>query len=109
MKKIMLSLATTAAMLSVSVAAADKIKVESNEDLPRFTYELEGQLTDFIQSDDLLAFARKRRGDVNSVLERYEVTDATTLQGYYGLILNVQMLEGDFDGARETIEKMRAL
>jgi subtilisin family serine protease len=105
----MLSLATTAAMLSVSVAAADKIKVESNEDLPRFTYELEGQLTDFIQSDDLLAFARKRRGDVNSVLERYEVTDATTLQGYYGLILNVQMLEGDFDGARETIEKMRAL
>ena len=109
MKKIMLSLATTAAMLIVSVAAADKIKVESNEDLPRFTYEMDGQLTDFIQSDELLAFARKRRGDVNSVLERYEVTDATTLQGYYGLILNVQMLEGDFDGARDTIENMRAL
>ena len=109
MKRILLSLASTAAILNMSVATADKMKVESNEDLPRFTYELEGQLTDFIQSDDLLAFARKRRGDVNSVLERYEVTDATTLQGYYGLILNVQMLEGDFDGARETIEKMRAL
>jgi subtilisin family serine protease len=109
MKRIMMTLATTAAILSLPVAAADKIKVESNEDLPRFTYELEGQLTDFIQSDDLLAFARKRRGDVHSVLERYEVTDATTLQGYYGLILNVQMLEGDFGGARDTIEKMRAL
>jgi subtilisin family serine protease len=109
MKRILLSLASTAAILNMSVATADKIKVESHEDLPRFTYELEGQLTDFIQSDDLLAFARKRRGDVNSVLERYEVTDATTLQGYYGLLLNVQMLEGDFDGARETIEKMRAL
>ncbi|MGD8773639.1 MAG: S8 family serine peptidase [Gammaproteobacteria bacterium] len=109
MKRILLSLASTAAILNMSVATADKIKVESNEGLPRFTYEMDGQLTDFIQSDDLLAFARKRRGDVNSVLERYEVTDATTLQGYYGLILNVQMLEGDFDGARETIEKMRAL
>ncbi|UCC13179.1 MAG: S8 family serine peptidase [Gammaproteobacteria bacterium] len=109
MRKMTLLLGAIAAMIFLPTMAGDKIKVESNEDLPRFTYNVDGKLTDFIQSDDFPAFARKRRDDVVSVLDRYELTDATTLKGYYGLILNVQMLEGDFEAARRSIAKIRTL
>lgn len=109
MRRITFLLGAIASSLSLSAAAGNKIKIESNEDLPRFTYEVEGKLTDFIQSDEFLAFAIKRRNDIVSVLDGYELTDATTLKAYHGLILNVQMLEGDFAGARASIATIREL
>jgi subtilisin family serine protease len=109
MKRTSLTLGILALATPLALAAADKIKVDSNEDLPRFTYEMKGQLTEFVQSDELFGLADRRRDDVVSVLERYEVTDATTLKDYHGTILATQMLEGDFDGARGSIETIRAL
>jgi subtilisin family serine protease len=104
-----LTLGVFALTLPLAAPAADKIKVESNEDLPRFTYEPEGRLADFVQSDDFMDFARQRRADIDSVLDRYEITDATTLKGYHSAILSVQMLEGDYDGARRSIDTIREL
>ena len=72
-----------------------KIKVESEEDLPRFTYEVEGQLTDLVLSEqDFAAFARKVRANIESVLEEYEIEDATTLKDHYGVLLAMQMPRG---------------
>jgi len=102
-------LAALCAVFAATANAADKIQVESNEDLPRFTYPMTGKLTDFVQSEGFAGFADKRRDDVVSVLEKYDVTDATTLKDYQGSILSVQMLEGDFDGARQSIEIIREL
>jgi subtilisin family serine protease len=109
MRRASLLLGTLAVIMPLAALATDKIRVESNEDLPRFTYEMKGELTEFVQSEAMLAFADRRRDDVESVLARYEVTDATTLKDYHGTILAVQMLEGDFDGARRSIETIRGL
>ena len=87
-----------------------KIKVESEEDLPRFTYKVEGSLSDLVQSDaDFAAFAALVRSDIESVLEEYEIGDATTLKDYYGTLLALQMLNGEYDRALETIEGIREL
>ena len=93
-------------MLRTSPAgAADKIKVESVDDLPRFTYEIDGSLAELVKSDQEFAkFASLVRRDVESVLEGYEIDDATTLKNYYGTLLSLQMLELQYDEALETIQ-----
>ncbi len=93
-----------------SAGAADKIKVESVDDLPRFTYEIDGSLAELVKSDqEFEDFASLVRRDVESVLEGYEIDDATTLKNYYGTILSLQMLDGEYDKALETIQTIRKL
>ena len=97
-------------VLPSTVAAADKIKVESVDDLPRFTYEVEGSLVELIQSDQqFAAFATKVGEDVRSVLDGYEIDDATTLKNYHGTLLSLQMIDGEYDAAVKTIQTLRDL
>ncbi len=99
------------ALVATSPAgAADKIKVESVDDLPRFTYEIDGSLAELVKSDQEFAkFASLVRRDVESVLEGYEIDDATTLKKYYGTLLSLQMLGLQYDEALETIQTLRDL
>ena len=86
------------------------IKVDSEEDLPRFTYTVEGQLADLVLSDaEFAAFAAQVRSDIESVLEEYEIEDATTLKDYHSTLLALQMLNGEHDVALETIGVIREL
>jgi len=92
------------------VAAVEKIKVESVDDLPRFTYEIDGTLAVLLESDSEFAeFAARVRADVESVLAAYEIDDATTLKNYYGTLLSLQMLDGQYDQAEATIQTLRDL
>ena len=105
-----LILALVVIATAVPVAAVDKIKVESVDDLPRFTYEIDGTLADLIESDSEFAeFAARVRADVESVLATYEIDDATTLKNYYGTLLSLQMLDGQYDQAEATIQTLRDL
>ena len=59
--------------------AADKIKVESLDDLPRFVYPIEGTASELLVSDQFPAFAARVRKDVEHVLAAYEIDDPSTL------------------------------
>jgi subtilisin family serine protease len=101
-------------LLALAIAApalsAEKIKVESVDDLPRFTYEIDGSLVDFVKSDEeFTVFATRVRRDVESVLEGYEIEDATTLKNYYGTLLSLQILDSQYDAALDTIQTIRGL
>ncbi|MEJ2085296.1 MAG: S8 family serine peptidase [Acidobacteriota bacterium] len=112
MKKLahVLVLALVVVATSVPVVAADKIKVESVDDLPRFTYEIDGTLAELLESDSEFAeFSARVRADVESVLAAYEINDATTLKNYYGTLLSLQMLDGQYDQAEATIQTLRDL
>ncbi len=85
-------------------------KITSIDDLPRRSYEVPGPVSELIQDDSIFAaFAAKVRADVESDLEVYEIEDRTTLRKFYGVLLNLDVLEGKYDDALTSIEKIRAL
>ena len=105
-----ISVCLVALAIAAPALSAEKIKVESVDDLPRFTYEVEGSLADFVKSDEeFTLFAARVKRDVESVLEGYEIEDATTLKNYYGTILSLQLLDGQYDAALDTIQTIRGL
>jgi subtilisin family serine protease len=89
--------------------AADKIKVESLDDLPRFVYPIEGTASDLLVSEEFPAFAARVRKDVEHVLAAYEIDDPNTLQGLYGVMQRLEFLAGNYDASLEWLSKSRAL
>jgi len=89
--------------------AADKIKVESLDDLPRFVYPIEGTASELLVSDQFPAFAARVRKDVEHVLAAYEIDDPSTLQGLYGVMQRLEFQAGNFDASLEWLENSRAL
>jgi subtilisin family serine protease len=107
---VILGLGLTACSGGTDSAAAEKIKVESLDDIPRYSYPIEGSATELLQSDEkFAAFAAEVRADVEGLLERYDIQDDATLQGLYGTLLRLDFLNGDYEGALEWLEKSRAL
>jgi len=66
--------------------AADKIKVTSLDELPRFVYPIEGTASQLLVSDQFPAFAARVRKDVEQVLAAYDIADPSTLQGLHGAL-----------------------
>ena len=89
--------------------AADKIKVTSLDELPRFVYPIEGSASQLLVSDQFPAFAARVRKDVEHVLAAYDIADPSTLQGLYGVMQRLELLDGNYDASLEWLEKSRAL
>jgi hypothetical protein len=88
----------------------EKIKVKTLDDLPRHTYKIAGSVSDLLKADEAFAeFARKVRADIEGDLAKYEINDAATLQGLYGTLRNLDLLEGRYDDALKRVEQIRAL
>ena len=89
---------------------AQKIKITKLDDLPQHTYPFTGQVADTVKSrEQVLELAAKVRADVQSDLDTYEITDASTLQGKYGRLLSIDLLEGKYDDALARVEQIRDL
>ncbi len=85
-------------------------KITGIDDLPRRSYEVSGTIAELMTNDSIFAaFAARLRADVENDLNAYEIEDRTTLRRFYGVLLNLEMLEGDYDDALELIEKIRTL
>ena len=99
-----------AAAVAFDASAADKVRVESLDELPRFSYPIDGSVVGIITSDEAFdAFAAKVRSDVEGVLAKYEIDDAATLQGYYSLLSRLDMLDGDYEAALARTEQIGEL
>jgi subtilisin family serine protease len=99
-----------AAAVAFDASAADKVRVENLDELPRFSYPIDGSVVGIITSDEAFdAFAAKVRSDVEGVLAKYEIDDAATLQGYYSLLSRLDMLDGDYEAALARTEQIGEL
>lgn len=100
-----------AILVAAPAAVADaKKKIENLDDLPRFSYPVEGSVVGVITSDEVFAeFATKVRADIESVLDEYEIDDAATLQGYYGVLARLDLMDGDYESALARLEQSREL
>jgi subtilisin family serine protease len=89
--------------------AADKIKVTSLDDLPRFVYPIEGTASQLLVSDEFPAFAARVRKDVEHVLAAYDIEDPSTLQGLYSVMQRLEFQAGNYDASIEWLDRSRAL
>lgn len=91
-------------------AASERKVVKTSDDLPRYTYRIEGKASELIDNDAGLArLAVEVRRDIESTLQQYDIQDATTLQSHYATLQSIALLEGRFDDALGYNEQIRAL
>lgn len=87
-----------------------KKKIASIDDLPRHTYKVTGTLTELITQEKVFKpFAARVRADIEKDLEDYEIEDKTTLKDFYGVLINLDMLSGNYDAAIAGIRKVQEL
>lgn len=88
-----------------------KKKVNSQADLPRFSYPVTGSASDLVQADDSTfnAFAAKVRTDLETIFRNYEIADKATMRSLLSARLDLQELAGENQAALETVEALRAL
>jgi hypothetical protein len=104
-------------ILSLSLAcplaaavAQDKVPIKSLDDLPRHTYKIPGSVTELLQTDEqFAALAKPVRADVEADLAKYQIEDASTLQRFHNLLVNLDLLEGRYDDVLKGIAIVRGL
>lgn len=84
--------------------AAPKILVYSLDELPVHTYAIEGTVSDLLDDREALAELRKLyRADLESDLKKYDIDDTSTMQGMYGKLATLNVLDGRNEEALELL------
>jgi len=97
-------------VVAPATAAETKTRIENLDDLPRFSYPVEGSVVDIITSDDAFnGFAARARADIEGVLAEYEIEDAATLQGYYSVLARLDFMAGNYEEALARLDQIRDL
>lgn len=88
-----------------------KKKVNSQSDLPRFSYPISVRASELVQADanTFNTFAAKVRADVDGVFRDYEITDKASTRQLLATRLDLQELAGDYKAALDTVKALRAL
>ena len=97
-------------LLSGAVQAADKIKIQSLDELPVHTYALKGTVEDLMRIPDQMTNLRKQvRADINSDLATYEIDDAATMKKFYQTLVTIDLAEKKFDAAVAGLDRILVL
>ncbi len=92
-------------------ATPPRKEVRSEADLPRINFSASGSVSSLLQSDQA-AFApllQKAVADIHSLLNEYEIKDRATLISVLSAKLATEELNGEIDGALQTIGELREL
>jgi subtilisin family serine protease len=100
-----------AAVTAQEPAAPARKKVNSANDLPRFSYPVSSPPSVLLMADDATfnTFAEKVLHDLNSVLDTYDIEDKAALRQLYAARLSVEALTSDNESALATIKVLKAL
>jgi hypothetical protein len=113
MKKIISAAGLWAIVLLPFLAQAQegtKKKIESVDDLPRHTYAVSKKVSElYADKEAFRDFAISVRADIEKDLTRYEIEDSKTLRGYYGTLLALDMMRGDYEAASQRVHQIREL
>jgi hypothetical protein len=101
----------TTGVMSESVVAAAKKEVQSEADLPRTSYPVNGSLSSLLKSD-YSAFAplvERADADIEALLADYDIKDRATLISILSAKLATQELKGQTAAGLQTIRRLREL
>jgi hypothetical protein len=96
--------------LLLAPALAQKPKITSQDQIPRFSYPYTGKVTDVLTSEAAYEkLAAAVRADVEKLLADYDIEDRSTLQDLLGTLLALDVQAGRYAMALERIARIRAL
>jgi subtilisin family serine protease len=99
-----------AVLLAPLWVSAEKPRITSQDQLPRFNYPVSARVTELVTSEEASReLAEAVRRDLEGLLESYDIADRTTLQGIQGTLLALDVYAGRHEQARERIAIIRAL
>ncbi|MBI5693035.1 MAG: S8 family serine peptidase [Verrucomicrobia bacterium] len=108
MKPVLLGLA--AVLLFPAALLAQKPRITSQDQLPRFSYPYTGKVTDVLTDDAVYGkLAEAVRADLEKLLQEHEIADRSTLQDVQGTLLALDLHAGRHDAALERIQIIRGL
>jgi subtilisin family serine protease len=92
-----------------SAQTAAKKKVNSETDLPRFSYPVKGSASELMEADDATfnAFTAKVRTDLDSILRDYDISDKATLRSLLQAEIDLETLAGEYSAALATTDRFR--
>ncbi|HWN82427.1 MAG TPA: hypothetical protein VNM87_10055, partial [Candidatus Udaeobacter sp.] len=101
---------STVALIAGGALGGTKIPVAREDDLPRHEYPVTGTVAALLQSDSQFReLAQKVRRDIESDLEQYDIQDKTTVKSFEQTLLQLDVLDGNYDAALARIAKLREL
>lgn len=106
---ILIAFAPTAPAQALS--SGQKQKIATADDLPRFSYPMNQAPSAFLLADDntFNAFVAKVLGDVDSVLNNYDIEDKATLRALYGFKVDAEVLTGENEAALKSLQILKDL
>jgi subtilisin family serine protease len=112
MKRFGLALGSLAFMVSSLLAEGIPKKiVNSQSDLPRFSYPVHGTASALVRDGgpEFDAFAAQVRTDLESIFRVYQIADRPALRTLLGARLDLEELSGDYAAALKTVDQIRDL
>ena len=103
--------AITASVAVAQPAPSMKKTVTSQNDLPRFTYSIQGPASSLLTCDDatFAPFLAQVRANLSQTLSEFDIQDRATLRQLIGLKLSIETLKGEDQAALATIATLRTL
>ena len=87
-----------------------KEKIENIDDLPRYTYEVQGTASAlFADKEAFEAFTGLVREDIERDLETYDIQDKKTLRRFLGTLMAIDLMDGDYEAGLDKTYKIREL
>ncbi len=91
-------------------AAAEKPRITSQDQLPRFNYPFKGKVTEVLTSDAAYApLAEAVRKDLEKLLADYDIADRATLREVISVLVSLDVHAGRYDSALQRIARLREL
>ena len=97
--------------LTLGCALAQPLqRVERADDLPRFSYPVEGELEAIVRSPQRFAMlSQALRRDLEQTLAGYDIAEAATRRQLLGVLVQLDMLEGRYDDALLRLAQIQQL
>lgn len=110
--KLLLSLlcATGLAGAQTGEPAGARSVISSSDQLPRRTVKLERLPSTYLAAplSEVLALALPLESQTKADLQRYDIRDPATLRAYYGVLLSIAQLKGDWAAVPGLVQQLRA-
>lgn len=91
-------------------APAEKIKINSLDELPVHSYPLDISVTELLEKPKRMKELRKQfRADIESDLATYEITDTATLKGIYQNLALLDLAQADYKSALDHLNRISAM
>lgn len=104
------ALAVIVTLLSATIGVAQKPKITSQDQLPRFEYDLDVKATDILTDPAAYqALAERVQADLEKLIDENDIEDRSTLQGILSTLMLIDLQKGDHESALERLAMVRDL